>query len=453
MTTGTPPTWSMSVMTNGPKGLTSARCGTFLPIRSKSSIVRSTSASWAMASRWSTALVEPPKAMTTAMAFSNASFVMMSRPRDTLAQQLDHGLTRTCGRSRRGGGRSRAARPSPGSDIPIASATEAIVLAVYMPPQAPSPGQIARSIASTSSRDIRPAAQAPTASNASMIVTVLLGAVGELGDAGEDRARVEEDGREVEARGGHEHPRERLVAAGEQHRAVEALGVHHGLDGVGDDLAAHEREVHSLVAHGDAVGHRDRAELERVATARVHAVLDGLGKPVEGRVAGRDLVPRAGDTDLRLGEVVVAEPHRPQSIPRAAVFSRPSVTSRLRGLMSGRLRHGPQHRTVSAGWTRHLHPGGRPAEPRPCRGTDSQPSPGRGQPASEPVQPPTSRIAHSPRDEALSSRSRPRGRLCDLPRAIAQQARQLGHRGGCARPRARGSISPASSRMVSSTCL
>ena len=48
-----------------------------------------------------------------------------------------------------------------------------MVFAVYMPPQAPSPGQIARSIASTSSRVMRPRAQAPTASNASMIVTSL----------------------------------------------------------------------------------------------------------------------------------------------------------------------------------------------------------------------------------------------------------------------------------------
>ncbi len=59
----------------------------------------------------------------------------------------------------------------PGSDMPIASATAAIVLAVYIPPHAPSPGQIARSILSTCSRLILPARQAPTASKASMIVT------------------------------------------------------------------------------------------------------------------------------------------------------------------------------------------------------------------------------------------------------------------------------------------
>ena len=45
------------------------------------------------------------------------------------------------------------------------------MLAVYIPPQAPSPGQMARSMMSTSSRDIRPRAHAPTASKASMMVT------------------------------------------------------------------------------------------------------------------------------------------------------------------------------------------------------------------------------------------------------------------------------------------
>ena len=59
----------------------------------------------------------------------------------------------------------------PGRLRPRASPMEAMVLAVYIPPQAPSPGQIARSMRSTSSRLILPALQAPTASKASMIVT------------------------------------------------------------------------------------------------------------------------------------------------------------------------------------------------------------------------------------------------------------------------------------------
>ncbi len=135
---------------------------------------------------------------------------------------------------------------------------------------------------------------------------VLLGAVRELHPAGGDRSGVEEDGGEVESRRGHQHAGDRLVAAGEQHRAVEALGLHDGLDAVGDDLTRDEREVHSLVAHRDAVGDGDSAELQRVAPAGVHALLRRLRETREAQVAGGDLVPRAGDADLRLVPVGVA---------------------------------------------------------------------------------------------------------------------------------------------------
>jgi hypothetical protein len=131
-----------------------------------------------------------------------------------------------------------------------------------------------------------------------------------------DRPGVEEDARQVEPGGGHQHARQALVAAGEQDRSVEALGHHDRLDRVGDDLAADEREVHALVAHRDAVGDRDRAELEWVAAAGVHAHLDGLGEPVEGQVAGRDLVPAGRDADLGLRPVVVTHADRAEHAAR-----------------------------------------------------------------------------------------------------------------------------------------
>ena len=56
--------------------------------------------------------------------------------------------------------------------MPSASATLAMVLAVYMPLEAPSPGQIAFSMrVDLGSVVILPARQAPTASKASMMVT------------------------------------------------------------------------------------------------------------------------------------------------------------------------------------------------------------------------------------------------------------------------------------------
>ena len=133
----------------------------------------------------------------------------------------------------------------------------------------------------------------------------------------QDRPAVEEHRRQVHAGGGHEHAGQALVAPGQGDQAVEALGVHHRLDGVGDDLAAHQRRPHPLVAHRDAVGHRDGHELEREPAGVAHADLRALGQPVERHVAGRDLVPRRRHPHLRLVPVVVGHPDRPQHRPRS----------------------------------------------------------------------------------------------------------------------------------------
>ena len=58
-----------------------------------------------------------------------------------------------------------------GSDNPIASATQAMVLAVYCPPHAPWPGQATFSSAVRSLSGQLPAACWPTASNTSTTVT------------------------------------------------------------------------------------------------------------------------------------------------------------------------------------------------------------------------------------------------------------------------------------------
>ena len=66
-------------MWNLPPGFMSAMCGTRAAMRLKSSRCSSTPASLAIASRCSTALVEPPTADVRAMAFSNAGLVMIMR--------------------------------------------------------------------------------------------------------------------------------------------------------------------------------------------------------------------------------------------------------------------------------------------------------------------------------------------------------------------------------------
>ena len=172
MTTGTPPTRSTSVMTYAPNGLTSARCGTLAPTREKSARVRSTSASWAMASRWSTAFVEPPKAMTTAIAFSNASLVMMSRavmPWRSSSTTASPDLRANPSRRRSvAGGRGRAGQRHAdrlGDRGHRVGGVHAAAGALAGADRALDGVDV---LAATSG----PRAQAPTASNASMIVTV-----------------------------------------------------------------------------------------------------------------------------------------------------------------------------------------------------------------------------------------------------------------------------------------
>ena len=146
-----------------PEGLKSASTGTRFPMRVKSSIDSFTPAVCAMASRCSTELVEPPSAMTVVIAFSNAFRLMMSRGRMPA--------------------RARATAASParrqssflssliaicaellGRLMPSASIAEAMVLAVYMPPQAPAPGMEQASIVFNPCSSSLPAAYWPTAS-------------------------------------------------------------------------------------------------------------------------------------------------------------------------------------------------------------------------------------------------------------------------------------------------
>ncbi len=140
ITTGTPPTRSRSVMWYLPCGFMSARCGTRAPMRLKSSSSSSTRASCAIASRCSTALVEPPSAMMTAIAFSNASLVMIWRGRRSSASRCITARPDSYAKSSRR--RSTAGGDAePGSDMPIASAIDAIVFAVNMPAHEPSSGR------------------------------------------------------------------------------------------------------------------------------------------------------------------------------------------------------------------------------------------------------------------------------------------------------------------------
>ncbi len=107
--------------------------------------------------------MEPPSAITTAMAFSNASLVRIWRGRMPDSRRPTTASPERRAKSSRRGS-TAAGEALPGSDMPSASPTAAMVLAVNMPAQLPMVGQAWRSMSDSSSSVSEPAARAPTAS-------------------------------------------------------------------------------------------------------------------------------------------------------------------------------------------------------------------------------------------------------------------------------------------------
>ena len=120
-------------------------------------------------------------------------------------------------------------------------------------------------------------------------------------------AAGDEDGRDVEPHGGHEHARGDLVAVGDAHEGVGAVGADHVLHGVGDEVAAGQGVEHAVVAHGDAVVDGDRVELLGQAPGGLD--LGGHEAPdvAQTHVAGHELGEGVRDGDDRFAEVGVLD--------------------------------------------------------------------------------------------------------------------------------------------------
>ena len=182
---------------------------------------------------------------------------------------------------RRRGGSHRASRPtsppapscSAGS-CPSASIAEAIVLAVYMPPQEPAPGKACCSTSASSASVILPAACWPTASNTETMSHRLAAPV-----PGQDGAAVDEDRRAIQPGERHQAAGHVLVAAADGDQAVEALARRRrSRSSRRSPRARPASSACPARAHRDAVGDGDGVEDDALAAGLVDA---------RGRLPGR----------------------------------------------------------------------------------------------------------------------------------------------------------------------
>ena len=134
------------------------------------------------------------------------------------------------------------------------------------------------------------------------------GAVGAAGlMSGKHRAAGDEHRRDVHAQGTQDHAGDDLVAVRDADRAVEGVTLHGALEAVGDGLARHQRIMHAVVIHGQAVAHADGRDLERHAAGHVDAGLDRLADLVEVVVTGDDIVAGVEHRDKRPRNLLIGK--------------------------------------------------------------------------------------------------------------------------------------------------
>ncbi len=91
-------------------------------------------------------------------------------------------------------------------------------------------------------------------------------------------------------------PGKRLVTAAIADQGVIGEAMDHGLDGVGDQLAREQGELHPLVVHTDAVGDRDRREFIAACRRILDTCLGCSHLEIVRHVAGRLLTPSCSTT-------------------------------------------------------------------------------------------------------------------------------------------------------------
>ena len=135
------------------------------------------------------------------------------------------------------------------------------------------------------------------------IHTLRLAIQGDL--AGLHRTTRNEDRRDVESHSGVEHSWGDLVAVGNTHHGIGAVGIHHVLDAIGDDLAGWERVEHAIVTHGDAVIDRDGVELLGDAARFLDLACHQLAEIFEVNVTRHELRERVHHGNDWLAEITI----------------------------------------------------------------------------------------------------------------------------------------------------
>lgn len=114
-----------------------------------------------------------------------------------------------------------------------------------------------------------------------------------------------ENGGNIETHRRIQHAGRDLVAVGNAHHRIGAMGIDHIFHGIRNDFARRQRIEHAVMAHGDAVINRDGVEFLGDAACRLDFTGNELAKILQMHMARHELREGIDDSDDRLAEIAV----------------------------------------------------------------------------------------------------------------------------------------------------
>ena len=289
MTAGIPPARSRSSNRYRPDGLTSARTGVRREISSKTSSGSSTPTRPARAMRWSTAFVDPPIAISTVIAFSNASRV--SNVVGVSRSQRELYGPAAC---RLGGNRAPRVQ---GRDPGRAGKSEAQRLHEACHRRSRAHLHAVSAGRRQGELELRVLLLGHRAG------AQLIGVAPQIASRGKRRATKtgrthrparHHDRGDIGARRAHELGRHRLVTAGEENDGVDRIGTDRLLD-----VHRHQVAIHHRRRLHERLTERHRRKLERKAARVKHTALHRRHETAQVEIAVDELTPRIADPDDR----------------------------------------------------------------------------------------------------------------------------------------------------------
>src|SRR5579885_1239484 len=130
--------------------------------------------------------------------------------------------------------------------------------------------------------------------------------------AGHNRAPIDENGRTVKIRHGHQTARHVFVATTNGNQSVKTFGPCHRLDRIGNDLAGNQGITHPQGSHRNAVRNRYGIEYDGLASGIIHAAPSLNSELINVHIARCNHAPCRGNAHDWLLEVLILETNRPE---------------------------------------------------------------------------------------------------------------------------------------------